>query len=395
MSTDANRGKRTQTNSRTNKKKKSKKGRIILFAVELLIIVGMLIVLWKLRDFGNQSISRVEFKPGEIVVNQQVQENVQLKGYRNIALFGVDSRNGSLGRRDENGKKTEAATLSDSIIIASINMDTGDVKLVSIYRDTYLNLMSYKNDESYKNLTDGKYSKCNSAYSAGGPAQAINMLNTNLDLNIEDFVTVGFEGLKNAIDELGGVWIEVDSAEIKHINNYQMTMAKDLDCDYKSVTKTGYQKLDGLQAVAYCRIRYTGGSDYKRAERQREVIQAIVEEARQANVETLVKIANKITESDVVYTSLDLEDITSLIKDIAKYKIVEEGGFPLETYRGTADMGDSGNCVLALDLEKNVQWLHGFLFEDEDYKVSENVSDISKQIRQKISKYEPNMKYPE
>lgn len=117
-------------------------------------------------------------------MNENVENNEVMQGYRNIALFGVDSQEGSLGK----------GTRSDTIIIASINQDTGDVKLVSVFRDTYLN------------LGNDNYNKCNAAYAKGGPEQAIMMLNKNLDMNITDYVTVGFDGLIEVIDALG-VWI--------------------------------------------------------------------------------------------------------------------------------------------------------------------------------------------
>ena len=184
-----------------------------------------------------------------------------MKGYWNVALFGVDAT-----KPDQLYKNSR----SDSIMIASINLDNGEVKLVSVYRDTYLN------------IGNDNYRKCNTAYAAGGAQQAIEMLNANLDMDITDFVTVGYQALMDCIDGLGGVWIEVDESEIKHINNYQKTISKDVlnDRPYTEVTKTGYQLLDGLQATAYCRIRYTKGDDFKRAERQREVLQAIEDEAK-------------------------------------------------------------------------------------------------------------------
>lgn len=356
----------------TNKKSR-KKIKIVVFAVEIVVVLVLLGVLYMLRDFGKTSITRAEFSDEDIQVNEPVKENVEMKGYRNIALFGVDSTGGALTKN----------TRSDSIMIASINQDTGDVKLVSVYRDTFLN------------LSNDKYKKCNSAYFYGGAKQAMTMLNLNLDLDITDFVTVGFQGLKEAIDALGGIWIDVDKGELQHINSYQITMAENLKCTYTPVEETGYQKLDGLQSVAYCRIRYTRGDDFKRAERQREVIQAIITEAKKADAKKLVDIVNKVTEAEAVYTSLDMAEIVSLAGELGKYSIVEEGGFPVEKYRGTSKMGSEGDCVLALDLEKNVVWLHNFLFEEEDYQVSDTVKEYTQTIREKIAKYKPDMKYPE
>lgn len=363
--------KKANENTKANRKRSSR-AKTIIFAAELVVLLILLGGLYLLRDFGDTGIVRVEFEPEDIQMNEPVKENEIMKGYRNIALFGVDSVSGALTKN----------TRSDSIIIASVNQDTGDVKLVSVYRDTYLN------------LGNGKYAKCNSAYMYGGAKQAMTMLNRNLDLDITDFVTVGFEGLKATIDALGGVWVNVEKAEIVHLNNYQITMAKDLKCDYKKVKEPGYQLLDGLQAVAYCRIRYTKGNDFKRAERQREVINAIAQQAQQADAQTLIDIANKVSESGAVYTSLELTEILELLKSISKYEIVGETGFPAEKYRGTAKMGSDGDCVLPLDLEKNVILLHNFLFEAQDYEVSDTVIDYSKEIREDVAVYQPNMKYP-
>lgn len=374
------------------KKKKGKKGvKIALFAVEILILAGLLFLLYMMRDFGNSSLLRLDTSDssdngdsddgdgsggsggGAPQINETVKENEQMKVYRNIALFGVDSTSGALTK----------GTRSDVTIIASVNMETGDIKLVSVYRDTLLNIGS------------DKYRKCNQAYFSGGAQQAMDMLNLNLDLDITDFVTVGFGGLKEAIDALGGIYIDVDSAELVHINSYQITMSEDLKCSYTPVEKTGYQLLDGLQAVAYCRIRYTKGGDFKRAERQREVIQAIIDRAKEASVSDLINVVNKVTEAGEVYTSLDIAEILELVPNILKYQIVDEGGFPLEKYRGTGTLGSIGDCVLPLDLEKNVVWLHEFLFGEEDYELSDKAAEYSQGIRDKIAEYKPDMKYPE
>ncbi len=364
-----------------NKKKKSgnKVAKIVLFAVEAVVLVVLLGALYYLKDFGKTGVVRAEFNDEDIKMNvEQVKDNEvvaeQLKGYRNIALFGVDSTGGTLTKN----------TRSDSIIIASVNMDTGEIKLVSVYRDTFLNI-------------DGeeKYKKCNSAYMFGGAKQAMEMLNTNLDLNITDFVTVGFEGLKEAVDALGGIWIEIEKNEIVHLNNYQLTMSENLDCDYVPIEEPGYQLVDGLQAVAYCRVRYTSGSDFKRAERQREVIQAIVEQAKKAELQDLIDAVNAVAGSDAVYMSFEVKELLEMVPMIAEYEIVDEGGFPFETYRGTAKLGSEGDCVLALDLEKNVQELHKFLFGTENYQVSDTVAAYSQTIRDKVAKYQPDMVYPE
>ena len=184
------------------KKKKNKGGKIVLFIIEILILLVMVFVLYSVLK--TEKVGKVDIPEEDIVINEEVKEKEEttMKGYRNIALFGVDSREGQLDKK----------TRSDTIMIASINQDTGECKLVSVYRDTYLN------------LGNDSYNKCNAAYAKGGPEQAINMLNMNLDMNITDFVTVGFAGLTDTIDALGGIQIDVHENEIQHLNNYQISM---------------------------------------------------------------------------------------------------------------------------------------------------------------------------
>ena len=357
----------------TQKAKGKKKSKFIIFVVEILVLAVLLGALWLFKDFGTTQennttgnrgpLFAVEFDEKDIVINPQVAENETMETYRNIVLFGVDSRTGQLAK----------GTLSDCIIIASINEETGDIKLVSVYRDTYLN------------LGNDKYGKCNSAYSYGGAEQAIKMLNTNLDLDIKEFVTVGFDGLAATIDALGGVWLDVDEEELLHINNYQKTMAEDMKVAWTPVENTGYQLLNGLQATAYCRIRYRTGNDFARAASQREVILAIVEEVRKADLQTLIKIANDV--SPYVYTSFSLDEIIALLGDISKYQIVDQAGFPKADMRGADILGAKGSCVFGIDLVDNVKWLHEYLFDDADYQPSPEVVDYSNVIHDFVSQY--------
>lgn len=354
-----------QTGKKMSAREKAKKRRnkIILFIVEIFVLLLMVVVLYGVVQ--GEKVGKVDLKDEDIVINPEVkerEETTKMKGYRNIALFGVDSTTGALAKN----------TRSDTIMIASINQDTGECKLVSVYRDTYLN------------LSNDSYNKCNSAYAKGGPEMAISMLNMNLDMNITDFVTVGFAGLADTIDALGGVMIDVDEAEIHHLNSYQFTMSQDLKRPYQEVIQTGYQKLTGLQATAYCRIRYTAGDDFKRTERQREVLMAVAEEAKKASAATLNEIANKVFNE--VYTSLDLTEIVELLGNISNYNIVDQAGFPNEQYRTTGTIGSKGSCVIPADLKENVEWLHSFLF-DESYTASSDVQSYSDKIKSDTSPY--------
>lgn len=345
-------------------RKPGNKKRIILLLVELaalLVVVFVLYAVTRVEKVGKADVNEEDIEEN---IDASVKDNQTMKGYRNIALFGVDSTEGQLDQK----------TRSDTIMIASINQDTGDVKLISVYRDTLLDLKG------------GDYNKCNASYAKGGPVQAINMLNTNLDMNITDFVTVGFGGLTDVVNALGGIEINVDQDEIVHLNNYQSTMAQELGMDYTEVTESGMQTLDGLQATAYCRIRYTSGWDYKRAARQREVLYAVFNKAKQANPAALSEIVNNVFGE--IYTSMDLSEMAEDISALASYNVIEEdntdemqNGFPQEEARIQANLGNAlGDCVVPRSLSNNVIWLHQFLFNDTGYQPSSKVQEISDTI---------------
>ncbi len=342
--------------------------KMILFAFEIIIILVMVAVLYLVMNKTSEGPKVTVLDTEKLAIPSQVQEMKEeggaMHGYMNIALFGVDAKTDSQLFKDSR---------SDSTIIASINLDTGDIKLVSVYRDTYLNIGT---DE---------YQKCNGAYSYGGAEQAVKMLNMNLDMDITNFVTVGYKGLSEVINGLGGVYIDVDSEELKHINNYQVDVSNVLKCEYTPVTEPGYQLLNGVQATAYCRIRQTKGDDFQRAARQREVIQAIEEQAKKMDLATLTAVFNDCI--DDIYTSLDSKDILDLIGNIMNYRIVEEEGFPQPDLRGNANMGAKGACVIPTDLQSNVIWLHQFLFEDTAYTVSDSVKEYSQKIISDTSPY--------
>lgn len=347
----------------TKKKKKMNGPLLVIEFLVLLIAIGVLYVV----TTTTKEIERTDIDHETITINDQVAETMaedgKALGYRNIALFGVDARDGELGK----------GTRSDSIIIASINMDTHEIKLISVYRDTYLN------------LSNDSYNKCNTAYAQGGPEQAINMLNTNLDLNITDYATVGFSGLIDAIDTLGGIEMEVTEAEINHLNNYQLCMAEELGVDYTPVTKSGKQTLNGLQATAYCRIRYTKGDDFRRAERQRDVLAAMMEKAKTAPLSTLKEAVSAVLPN--INTSLNVNEIISVLGTVAEYNVVVSEGFPFEENRAGANVGSKGSCIIPTSLKDNVIELHKILYEEEQYSPSKEVMNISEEIAEQTNEY--------
>lgn len=327
----------------------------MIFGIEIAVILILVLGFWVVSKLDK--IQKPKVEQDQIEVNESLQESTMetMKGYTTVALFGLDTREaGQLG----------SGNRSDTIIIASINNDTKEVKLVSVYRDTYLN------------LTNGKYNKCNGAYSAGGPAQAISMLNTNLDLDIEYYVSVDFAALTKTVDLLGGIDIDVDDTEIEHLNNYIVETSKVTGVQTQPLTSTGLQTLDGVQATSYCRIRYTAGDDFKRTERQREVIMQLVSKAKKMDISKVNDIIDAVF--PLIATNYTNDELVAMAPQLLTYDIVDTTGFPFD--KANATVKGKGSCVIPVNLEENVKQLHEYLFGNSDYQPSNEVTEISSKI---------------
>ena len=302
-------------------------------------------------------IDTQEIKADDLIINEEVKANQELDlgdGYTNVALFGVDSRDGNLGE----GNRT------DCIIIASLNNETKEIKMVSVYRDTLLD------------LSEGTYQKCNAAYSYGGPVMAINMLNMNLDLDIEDYVTVDFGAIADAIDLLGGVEIDVKEEEIQYSRALRSETARSAGKEAHRVEKSGLQLLDGSQATTYARIRSTAGGDFTRTERQRLVIEKMFEKALKADLGTINAIIDKVFPQ--VSTSFTLQEILMYASAYSQYTLGDNIGFPLD--KTTDTLSGLGSIVIPQDLVSNVTKLHEFLFGTADYTASSTVQTVNANI---------------
>ena len=334
----------------------------VMFALEIIVLVvlmGGLFVYAKLGKLNHETINEEELD-----VNESVTENQVMKGYTTIALVGIDSRDDKL-KSDWN---------SDTMIIASINNDTKKVKLVSVYRDTYLCLGE---DEDENN----SYGLANSAYCTGGAKKMINMLNKNLDMNISDFVTVNFQAVAETVELLGGIDVEMKKEEVVHLNNYCVETSEVTGMDYTPLEEIeGVHHLNGVQAVAYARIRKTSGNDFRRAARQREVIYRIVEKAKNSSIATLNTVLDKIF--PMIYTSLTEKEILSMGMNMLSYDIEDQTGFPFDHLYGDTvkEAMDGVDCVLPITLESNVIKLHGFLYPEDSYVPSNEVKTYSQEI---------------
>lgn len=339
--------------------KKKNKGLKIFLRVLIVIIVIILGIAIAGYSFVHNKLSKMKTEyidKTAIGISEEAKDS--LKGYRNIALLGIDSRADDYGTGNR----------SDCIIIASINEKTKEVKLLSVYRDTYV----YVTENGNKKLD-----KITHAYSYGGAQNTLKSLNEALDLNITEYVTVNFDAVIAAVNALNGVEIDITSEELKYINDYIDATSQSSGVKSSHLSKAGRQTVDGVQAVAYSRIRYTAGGDYKRTERMRTVVTAMAKKAKTLNIGQLNKLADEILPR--VSKNIENNDIIALIPSALSFDITESLGWPYNV-KGISTTAWYG---VPVTLESNVIRLHKELFGQEDYKVSETVKEMNDAIIKK------------
>ncbi|MBQ6875341.1 MAG: LCP family protein [Lachnospiraceae bacterium] len=392
-----NAGKKTVSAEKKGKKKKAsakKKRRraliVVLAILEImaLVVVGFALFVYKGLEDKVEEMNKIPDKDGNIGPSFQV-ENVDvndldhgvletLKGYTTYAVLGLDQRS----QDDYNSGQ------SDVMILLSVNNDTGEINMVSVYRDTWLQI-----DAS------GTFAKINAAYNRGGAYQALQALNTNLDLKIDHFVTVNWKAVAEVIDLMGGVDIEVTeslfNAKDQHggslLNSYIWTTAAQLGMEDKVAYPTGpgYQTLSGVQAVGLCRIRGANLMDYGRTANQRQVAMQMFEKAKsmlkKGMLPKLWEIAN--TAVEYVRTDITYQEIKSLIPKMSDYYLNASEGFPFSGMRGGYTFEYWGESIVAKDLVANVTKLHQILYSNEQYVPSETVINLSKQLSEMTGIY--------
>ena len=339
---------------------KKRRRRRFFFGIEIFILLILIAGVFIYAKLGKMNFTSLDFS--KIGVNSGVSNNKVMKGYTTIGLVGLDNRSNKL----KSGN-------SDTMIIASIDNDTKKVKLVSVYRDTYLRVGVDKEG-------NGIYNKANSAYNRGGPEQMISMLNTNMDLAIQDFVTVDFNAVAKAAELLGGIDVELKEEEIVHLNNYCVETSKVTGMSYEPLEEVaGIHHLNGVQTVAYARIRYTVGNDFRRAARQRDVIYKLVEKAKTCGIGTLNKIIDKVFPD--IYTSLTKTEIISMAMSMLSYEIEDQAGYPIDHLWGAnVEQAIGLDCICPVTLESNAIKVHEFFFPEEEYVPSEELKAYSQRI---------------
>ena len=353
------RNKEREEENNMRKKKKMNKGLKIFLIVLLVLVIFILGLGVAGYTFVNGKIGKMQkenIDTTAVGINEETKQ--ELKGYRNIALLGIDSRADDYGLGNR----------SDCMMIASINQETNEIKLISVYRDTYVYVM----ENGTKRLD-----KITHAYSYGGAQNTLKSLNEAMDLNITEFVTVNFDAVIAAVDSLGGVYIDIDESEIKYVNDYIDATSESSGVKSSHITHSGRQKLDGVQAVSYTRVRYTTGGDYKRTERMRTVVEAMLSKAKTLNVGQLNSFADTILPK--IRTNISTSEIWGLIPKLASFKVTESIGWPYDTKGITLDRWYG----VPVTLQSNVERLHKEAFEQEDYEASDIVKEMSAAIVKK------------
>ena len=326
------------TNDLKSPKKKKKKslGKKILitflFIILGIIIVGSGYVIGTLNKMNNTTINQdnLGFKEEDFV------EYDNSEKITNIALFGVDAVDGQTGR-------------SDSIMVATVDPVHNKLKVTSIMRDSYVAIEGYGND------------KINHAYAYGGAELAIKTINENFGLNIKDYATVDFSTLPLIIDLLGGVEIEITQDEIEYLNDYINSLNSIEGTSSPNIYTPGLQPLDGIQALAYSRIRYTSGGDYERTQRHRTVLNALFSKLVSTPVTSYPNLLNKLL--PYVETSLSTTDLLSLGTTVVGIgNNLEQDRFPRDGY----GQGISIDGIYYLDFDKDIakQQMRDYIFND-------------------------------
>lgn len=353
------RNKEREEENNMRKKKKMNKGLkifLIILLVLVIIIVGLGVAGYTFVNGKIGKMQKENIDTTAVGISEETKQ--ELKGYRNIALLGIDSRADDYGLGNR----------SDCMMIASINQETNEIKLISVYRDTYVYVM----ENGTKRLD-----KITHAYSYGGAQNTLKSLNEAMDLNITEFVTVNFDAVIAAVDSLGGVYIDIDKSEIKYVNDYIDATSESSGVKSSHITHSGRQKLDGVQAVSYTRVRYTAGGDYKRTERMRTVVEAMLSKAKTLNVGQLNSFADTILPK--IRTNISTSEIWGLIPKLASFKVTESIGWPYDTKGITLDRWYG----VPVTLQSNVERLHKEAFEQEDYEASDTVKEMSAAIVKK------------
>lgn len=312
----------------------------IFFMVLLLILI--LICGYSLYIYlALQKIKKVEIPESkeELGINSVLIDNPE-SDIRNIALFGIDT-----------GRQKSDPPHSDTIIILTIDKLHNKLKISSILRDSYVKIENH-----------GK-TKITEAYTYGGPLLAIKTLNQNFNLDIKEYITVDFKGLSQIIDSLGGVDIEIKSNEIKEINKWTEELAILQQVDPTYVKNSGLQHLNGIQAVAYSRIRNLGSGEFERTARQRKVLSALFDNIKEIEITNLPNLIWQTT--PYVSTNISTNDLLILGSSLLiSPPPLEQMRFPIDGYCKGTTISGIWYLTMEPDIETTATHIANYIYKD-------------------------------
>lgn len=356
-------------NGKPQKPKKKKRIwlRVLIVIFVLLLIAGIAaaIVVHKAYEWVGDELGlmkQIKLNEEKLCIDPKVEKD--LKDHRNILIMGIDKRKG----------EDIDTCRSDAMIVVNINKKTGKIKMVSVVRDSFLQL-----DEHGELVID----KLTHAHAYGGPKNTIRAINRNLDMNIKEFVRIDWQTVADTVDSLGGLTLDVKKGEIKEMNKYIKDTNKSLNGSKKKIKKAGKQKLNGVQVVTYCRIRKNDG-DEQRAERYRAAMSAAIKKARKLGLKQIDKTADKVLPQ--ISTNISPEKVRALLLKYYDMDFDESVGWPY-TWDGAQLNGIWYDVPITL--KSNDKDLHKDIFGQKNYKPSDTVKEINDLIIQETG-YDEN-----
>lgn len=368
--------------NKRSRKYRRRRRRRILFGVEIFVLVLLGVGLFGYMWLNNvmERMRPEELDTSKIQVNSEVQQNIEaMSGSQIIAVAGLDARGAAIDPEDD-VKDLRNSQNSDTIILVCIDHDNKEIRMVSVMRDTWMNMETP--GQGYD------FAKANSAYNRGGPEAMLSMLNTNLDLAIEDYVSVDWKVLADVIDVLGGLDIEMRNAECVWANDYNKEVSAAQGVEYEPIEyneeeDNEYREvhhLTGSQAVSYARIRHGGGDDSLRTARQRQVINLMMEKVKKSpdKIPAIIDTA-----ADNITTSLSSSEMLQLAYSAVTYTMGTSYAYPFELVYGEHVKDALGeDVVIPVTLYNNVTELHEYLYPGVSYTPSSVIEDYNYYIVQ-------------
>nr|WP_317333818.1 LCP family protein [uncultured Romboutsia sp.] len=308
--------------------------------IALTLIAIILVIVLSGFGYVYSKLNKIYVKD-DSVKSEEKDEAKMVDGITNILLVGTD------------GEYVEKGNRSDSVMLVTIDSKNKDIKISSIARDTYVDIPGYSTE------------KLTHAYAYEGIDLLKEVFKVNFDLDIDKYIAVNFVSFMEIMDELGGVEVNVEEKDIKEINKYidacyGYYKGKD-EKDKEYITESGVQRLNGYQALAFSRIRYTD-SAFHRDNRHREVAESVYKEFAQKGVDTYKRCAEIILNN--TKTNISPIEMMNLAYTVLKIndKNIEQFQFPLEEYRNGHIISKEKGWVLEWDKEPNLEAWHKFIF---------------------------------